>query len=265
MIARLIGNGYWLVGWKLPLDLAAADVAVPRPLCFDLSKSNFVRKLVGLEPTTDCDPIPLSYVMHKITKGAIELRVQHDLDGSSRLLIRDVFNVAQIWSIVGAAEVEERMKKCFKLAYSSWYLGNGPCHDARLLIDNLGTFHREFELTPEFVLTAAKFLAPWARPIKPFEMCAWNSIQGIGGDGQVQEIEYNLGGVAMDAVQIVRVRNKLPALEALDWTAIAPLFKSLEDNYFHDRGGNVVMEISQNNLWARIAEQEETCSTDPLE
>ena len=76
MISRLIGKGYWIVAWRLPLDLAASGIAVPRPKCFELSKSNYIRKLIKLDPTTDCDPIPLPYVLHQLTNGSIELRAE---------------------------------------------------------------------------------------------------------------------------------------------------------------------------------------------
>ena len=171
MIARLLGMGYWLVAWQLPLELAASGIAVPRPQCFELSRSNFIRKLVKLEPTTDCDPIPLPYVMDKLTEGRVELRVQQGFGACNRLLERDGFNVAQLWSLVGPSEVEQRAKKQFKLAYSTWYMGNGPCHEGRLLVDNQGQMHNQYQLTPEVDLGLPPYTDTWAKPIKPYDLC----------------------------------------------------------------------------------------------
>ena len=112
--------------------------------------------------------------------------------------------------MVGKREVEERARKNFRLAYSSWYLGNGPCHEAALLVEDAGVLHMELALTPEFDIGLPRYVTPWARPINPYELCERSSVRVSTNTGKFKKSKSHSVESRLTACRLFEFKRNIP-------------------------------------------------------
>ena len=182
ILARLVGESTWIVGWGLPVDFTALKTCASRARSIDLATDHRVRSNIDIHNSTDCTPLSLPFAASYYTDGKVNLRKGPNGE-FERNIYREVQMIANFWRHFGSDIISDRKSRELRLLHSSLYFGIGAPVERILKVDRSDS-ELDFETFPEVELDRTALFSRPRYEQSLHELSAWTSFIGKDSNGK---------------------------------------------------------------------------------